>query len=257
MTEERDERKTNSKLERWLSENFPENADDRDINLIMAGIAKKAVYESFRILFEEEESLIAFYAITFDTIKKFLEDKRNKGDEEYNEYAINMCGRFEIGFTDSDNTENEKIGSFTPYMYHIEDSMFKQFETEDDAMTQERCCQWNAENITQQPKAIKDISTKALKMLDDVASLKFQSPEVIIGPFCVIHSCIIEYLKEIFVNQYKVDDMDTYELSVNVMASYDAILHMKEDGTPSVGLKPSVSTKQEIKDDDKATSGNE
>lgn len=238
------EKKPNVKLEDWEKDYFNE---DIELNETIAQLAKKDLLEKFRMGFEEPISVIAFYAVTFDAILEELKDAQ-KDNKEYN---ISFVDRFDIGYTDCTDEDNEKVGSFNPYMYPV-DTVLKDFIPDEDEKSIERNMRWNAENIHEQPKVIHDISVRATKMLAEKVDLHLpKSGECVIGPFCIIHDYIVKYLSEYFMQQYyNVEDVNTYRMMVNVMAgSYDMILSINENGKVEIQYKLNVSAKQSTKDD--------
>lgn len=252
----------------WLDANFPENMDEREINIQAADIARVEICKKFNMAIEEPETIIAFFSITFDSLKEVLEEAKNKkvtkrnskeDDGYYIDFDINVGDRFIIGFTDSDNTDNEKIGSFTPHMYHL-DSNLRQFDPDDDEVDSIiLASQWFVENIKERPKFIKEVGTKTSRRLAEEIDMHFNEeiPELVIAMFCTAYDMIIGYLKIAFSERYKEDNIDTYELNVNVMNAFDCIIRKDQNGDLKVGLKPSVSTKQETKNDGQATAINE
>lgn len=270
MAKEAEEVKENDnlKLVGWLEQNFPADMDDQTIIYTIADEAREILSDLLRVHFSEAESVIAFYAITFDSIKQVLEELKNKkvasrgkdkDENVYADYNINVCDRFEIGFTDSKNTENEKIGSFTPHMYHLESNL-RPFVREDmERKSYELGSEWFVTNVHSNPEVLHRIGTLAFSRLKKEADIVFNEncTELIIAAFCMVHDTVIKTLKEVFEERYKVDDINTYEVNCNVMNCYDAILRKDKDGNTKVSLKPSVSTKQETKNDDQATAVNE
>ena len=238
------ENKSNLKLQDWEFNYFTE---DKELNENIARLAAKDLLEKFKMGFEEPISVIAFYAITFESILEELKEKQ-KDNTEYN---ICFVDRFDIGYTDCTDDDNEKIGSFNPYMYPL-NTVIKNFVPDEDEKTIERNMRWNAENIHDQPAVIHDISVRATKKLAKEVSLHLpESGECIIGPFCIIHDYIVKYLSEYFMQQYyDVEDINTYRLMVNIMGgAYDMILSINEKGSVEIQYKLNVSAKQSTKDD--------
>lgn len=239
----------NEKVEEWIHEYL---IDDVDINLNIADTAREFVFNQFKVDFTDPETVIAFYATVYDSIVDVINKKREKNSS----FALNFCNRFEIGYSDSDDTENEKQGSLAPYIIQLDAPDDDLSIEKQDGKSGDLAVKWNAVNIKEDPDVIDQIMSVANKRLATL-NLELQYMDLIPGMFAVIHTTAVKELKTIFEENYKADDIDTYELRVNVFTSFDAFLQKKEDGTTFIQFKPSVSTKQGTKNDGIATAKHE
>lgn len=239
----------NEKVEEWIHEYLK---DDVDINLNIADTAREFVFNHFKVDFTDPETVIAFYATVYDTIVEIINKKREKNSA----FALNFCNRFEIGYSDSDDMDNEKQGSLAPYIIQLNAPSDDLRLDKPDGKSSELACQWNAANIKEDPDVIDQIMSAANRKLAAL-DLELQYMDLIPGMFAVIHTTAVKELQTMFEENYKEDDIDTYELRVNLFTSVDVFLRKKEDGSTSIQFKSSVSTKQGTKNDGIATAKHE
>lgn len=243
VVEENDMRDANPKLDAFLRDNFTD--DNREENENAAMLCMEPLVKTFKMDFTDRFTVIAFYTVVFNAINKVILEKRN----EFTEYKVNICDRFEIGYTDSKEEDGEKIGSFNPFMVALdnEPKTFVPIGTS----TVERCAQWVTENVVEQKAILTKIAVEATKDLKELVGLNLpESGDCIFGPFCLIHDNIIQsYIKD-YEMQYDENDFNTYSLDFNVMASaYNLRIRKSTDNDLVVEFRPNVSMKQAVKND--------
>ena len=234
-----------SKVDQWYDENIIE---DHDIMQEIGEYALQHIYNCFRIKFRDYKRPIAMYAVVFDAIREVLKEMEKTKES----FSINIANRMEIGFTSSfdDGADVEKEGNFMIFIRQIPNMATS--ENKDDGETQSivLCTEWNASNISEDTRALKEIAVRAKQKLDTELDLTFDSIEVIFPVFCATHESIVNFLKG-----YKAMN-NSFELLVNVANVYDISIMSMEDGE-EVSIKPKVYDKITFKDDQSASSTRE
>lgn len=234
-----------SKVDTWYDENIIE---DEDLMREIGEYALQHIYKCFRIKFKDYKRPIAVYAVVFDAIREVLKDMEKTKES----FSINIANRMEVGFTSSfdEGADVEKEGNFMIFIRQIPNMATS--ENKDDGETQSivLCTEWNASNISEDIKPLKDIAVLAKQRLDAELDMTFDSIEVIFPIFCATHESIVNFLKG-----YKSMN-DKFELLVNVANVYDIQILSMEDGE-EVTIKPKVYDKLTFKDDHGASSGKE
>lgn len=219
----------------WFKENIIENVDD--IKQIGENAARTLHTKLSMDL--DATTVIAVYGKVFEVLCNVLKSRR----EEWDEFAINVAGRFVIGFSSSENDEDEKQGNFMVYMKHLETSSSDDSLDDEETDTIALSVQWNAANVKEQAEVMREISSKGMTELSRVLNLKVGSDEFIIPTFCIIHSEIVKYIKLKRVTENSAD----YE--INVAGLFLAGVHETDDAEEEVYFEPSVSLKRFFKGD--------
>ena len=234
----------NKFIRRWVNDNIIDDVDD---NIKIAQLAIRKLNENFSAGFGSPETVLAFYGVTYESIMEVLKEKREKKSS----YNINIAGRFEIGYTDSEENEDmEKMGSFVPYIFD-KNSNKKTNKNIDEKKSLEACIEWSSQNLKENPDVIKEISTVALKNLKDKVDLHFGHNEIIIPLFVNIHECLISYLK------LKQIENNEYETYINFASCFDVFIRMNEEKEQTVEYCPTITMKLETKSDAMATAKHE
>lgn len=219
----------------WFRENVVESVDD----IRQIGENACRTLHSKLSMTMDAETVIAVYGKIFEVICDVLRSRR----EEWDEFVINIAGRFAIGFSSTENEEDEKQGNFMVFMKHLETPSSDDSLDEEETDTIALSVQWNAANIKEQAEVMKEISSKAMTTLSKILNLKVGSDEFIIPTFCIIHSEIIKFIRLKRVTENAAD----YE--VNVAGYYVAGIHETDDAEEEVYFEPSVSLKRSFKGD--------
>ena len=170
----------------------------KDIALI-CDTANKVIYDRFRVnLRRPDDPFFSYYKMTamifvetFRAIIQQLLDRRATNAT----YNINIGNRINIGFSNSDNDEDEKNGNFCPYVKDIPHYTVK--DDDDiklDGHSKEYIRNWNQENMIQNPEDTLTIANRALKSLKAI-DINLGSPELVFPLFVTIYESIISYLK--------------------------------------------------------------
>lgn len=223
--------------------------DDVEEFRIIGDTAKDKIHRTLHIFMKYPEIPIALYMLCFEAIFEYLKEQEKTKDS----LKLILANRFEIGFTTSFDTEEErdfeKFGNYAIYMKHYENDKQLEMEYDDDASAVSRCTQWNEANITRSSvDAVKDITTKTIKKWADVLDMPVSSAEVVMPIFMMVHESIVNYLR-VDLGSHPTE----FEKSLSLGGCYEIYCRRMENGL-DISFKPAVSDKVFMKDDGRATS---
>ena len=225
----------------WINDNI---IDDVEENYQIALLSIENIGKKFNALFKDPELLLAFYGLTFESIMDVLIDHR----KTHSSYCINMCDRFEIGYTDAEQDDDtEKMGSFVPYIYDC-NSGKKTYDNTENQRTIEICVSWLSQNCIEQTDIIKTISTKAQEKLKEKIDFHVPRWEIIIPCFIIIHESMLGYLT------LKQAESGEYRIMINFAGCYDVFVSLDENKDVVVEYCPTIKAKLDTKSDGIATS---
>lgn len=195
-----------------------------------------------------ETYAIVFYA-TFMTILQFLKEKQKK----WNNFTIEVCNSINIGYTNNDNEDNEKVGNFMPILEHISinRTIVDTGSAFDKDTTAENFIRWKELNIKKNIEFYKDIQEKTFELLKTEYRIHLRSSEAVIPLFCIFMDNIPNVLKQ----KYKeAADADVSEVSMNVLGLFDAYYsYNDDDGIECIDYTPNIAVKLALKADDVAS----
>lgn len=224
--------------------------NQKDIALI-CDTANKVIYDRFRVnLRRPDDPFFSYYKMTamifvetFRAIIQQLLDRRATNAT----YNINIGNRINIGFSNSDNDEDEKNGNFCPYVKDIPHYTVKD---DDDIKLDGHCKEyirnWNQENMIQNPEDTLTIANRALKSLKAI-DINLGSPELVFPLFVTIYESIISYLK---IRRRESED-DEYMINFCNCITVDCI--GQDDGVDKITIIPAIEDKLNIKSDKNGT----
>ena len=222
----------------------------KDIALI-CDTANKVIYDRFRVnLRRPDDPFFSYYKMTamifvetFRAIIQQLLDRRATNAT----YNINIGNRINIGFSNSDNDEDEKNGNFCPYVKDIPHYTVKD---DDDIKLDGHCKEyirnWNQENMIQNPEDTLTIANRALKSLKAI-DINLGSPELVFPLFVTIYESIISYLK---IRRRESED-DEFMINFCNCITVDCI--GQDDGVDKITIIPAIEDKLNIKSDKNGT----
>ena len=220
--------------------------NQKDIALI-CDTANKVIYDRFRVnLRRPDDPFFSYYKMTamifvetFRAIIQQLLDRRATNAT----YNINIGNRINIGFSNSDNDEDEKNGNFCPYVKDIPHYTVKD---DDDIKLDGHCKEyirnWNQENMIQNPEDTLTIANRALKSLKAI-DINLGSPELVFPLFVTIYESIISYLK---IRRRESED-DEFMINFCNCITVDCI--GQDDGVDKITIIPAIVDKLNIKSD--------
>lgn len=224
--------------------------NQKDIALI-CDTANKVIYDRFRVnLRRPDDPFFSYYKMTamifvetFRAIIQQLLDRRATNAT----YNINIGNRINIGFSNSDNDEDEKNGNFCPYVKDIPHYTVKD---DDDIKLDDHCKEyirnWNQENMIQNPEDTLTIANRALKSLKAI-DINLGSPELVFPLFVTIYESIISYLK---IRRRESED-DEFMINFCNCITVDCI--GQDDGVDKITIIPAIEDKLNIKSDKNGT----
>jgi hypothetical protein len=224
--------------------------NQKDIALI-CDTANKVIYDRFRVnLRRPDDPFFSYYKMTamifvetFRAIIQQLLDRRATNAT----YNINIGNRINIGFSNSDNDEDEKNGNFCPYVKDIPHYTVKD---DDDIKLDGHCKEyirnWNQENMIQNPEDTLTIANRALKSLKAI-DINLGSPELVFPLFVTIYESIISYLK---IRRRESED-DEFMINFCNCITVDCI--GQDDGVDKITIISAIEDKLNIKSDKNGT----
>ncbi len=167
-------------------------------------------------------------------------------EKTYSNFAINLANRLTIGYTTTEDEDEEKQGNF---MIHIKDMGFtpRAYETGDTDMTANQLCTlWNSENIQEQPELISRIAESARKILKQDLAIELQSHEPIMPIFITVYETLVQMI------QMRRKEIDEFEFGVNFMSCF-WIIAREGEYEDVIDFRPNIDSKLTIKDDASAS----
>lgn len=228
-----------AKYEEFFNLNASE--DEEDIRNICGTAIERL--KSFNITFNDYRLLAAFFCKVYDALLTSLE----KFEKEYSDFEINFCDRFVIGYSTSEDEDDEKQGNFMVYVRHIKADTKKYEFNDEELKTSERLASWVTDNLNDQPELITKIAGEAIKLLKDI-NIRISSTDCIITVFSVIYETIVNYLKA------QRQNTNSYEYEINFMGCFYIGVRESEDGEGDVYIRPNIESKLRLKNDAVASS---
>lgn len=230
---------------KWFEENV---ADNRDELIAIGEIANQLLFKNISLGLTNPMTTIAIYAKIFDVICDAVVEK----EDDYSDFVLNVANRFNIGYTTTENEDDEKAGNFMCFIQHIDEPHSDAPIDENENDTIQLCVQWNATNVKTQSEILKEIMARGKKQLSDLLNIKAESIEYILPMFCIIHEAIVTYVKNKFIENK--DELSEYEINV---AGLYTIGVQDIEGVPNIYYVPSISLKLKFKNDAIATGSEE
>jgi hypothetical protein len=172
---------------------------------------------------------------------------------QYSEFTVNICDRFFIQFSDgtSDEEMDEKEGNYVFSMIYSDKSP-KRTEFSEDQNAEERCVQWETENILSQPELINKIKIQAMKNLRNDLDIALEKSSCVMPIFIYIFDCFMDYYEKIIQtadSDYNGDPEFNFCNCFIASGNYDI-----EENKWRFGFRPCIVNKLGGKDDLNATS---
>lgn len=232
---------------RWFNDYVVDNKDDIKI---ICDLTSRSAEEQFRMYLKSgntEVYAIVFYA-TFITILDFIKSQQ----KVRNNFTIEIANSINIGYTNSDNEDNEKVGNFMPLMEYI--SINRNIIT-DDSMTEDTTAtnylKWKELNIKKTVDYYKEIQEKAYNLLRTEYHTSLRTSEAVIPLFCIFLDNITNVLKQKF---KEAEGTDVSEVSMNVLGLFDVYYSFDvETSKEIIEFEPNIEMKLRLKNDDVAS----
>lgn len=232
---------------RWFNDYVVDSKDDIKI---ICDLTARSAEEQFKMYLKSgntEVYAIVFYA-TFITILDFIKSQQ----KVRNNFTIEIANSINIGYTNNENEDNEKVGNFMPLMEYI--SINRNIIT-DDALSEETTTsnylKWKELNIKKTVEYYKEIQEKAYNLLRTEYKTSLRTSEAVIPLFCIFMDNITNVLKQRF---KEAENTGVSEVSMNVLGLFDAYYSFDvESGREIVEFEPNIEFKLRLKNDDVAS----
>lgn len=225
-----------TKVEQWFDENI---VQDQDEILKFGMFASLALKNKFCVDIKPK-TVIALYVNTANAFFEILKGKQ----KNYKSYNIGIDGYFNIGFSNSEDSDEEKSGNFCPYYISEQNIVLNEPEGSGES-TETLCIKWSANHITADTDAISSVAASAMQKLKDLKIFVGNSADTLIPIFCVIHAALCGFIR------MRKAELNQDILQYSFSDTLDVICTIGEDGKDVVIFTPTM-TKLGIKDDFKA-----
>lgn len=232
---------------RWFNDYAVNNRDELKH---ICNLTARSAEEQFSMYLKSgntEVYAVVFYA-TFLTILRFLKGKQNS----YNNFTIQICNSINLGYSNSNDENNEKVGNFMPIMEYI--GINRNVVNEDTSYDVDRTSQnflrWKELNIKKNVEYYKEIQEHAYEFLKSQYKTNLRTSEAIIPLFCTFMDHIVNILKVKF---KEAAGTDVSEVSMNVLGLFDVYYSfIEEDDKEIIEFQPNITMKLALKADDVA-----
>lgn len=225
-----------SRAEVWFEKNVVDNTEE----IAQIGeLAARMIADKLRTDIEPATT-IATYGVIFESILRVLSQKQN----QYKSFSVNICDCISVSYNNYEDTDAEKNGNFAPFIQQIATGPLP--DTGLDVASHrsiELLAAWNNSHVSEQPDVITEIASDAVRHLYDELGLKTMIKEAIMPIFCVVHDCIITWLK-----MYRVDTK-AMSAVLHVCGLYTVTVVETTDGDENVEYECHVFSKKNTKDD--------
>ena len=232
---------------RWFNDYVVDNKDDIKI---ICDLTSRSVEEQFKIYLKSgntEVYAVVFYA-TFMTILDFIKQQQ----KVRNNFTIEIANSINIGYTNNDNEDNEKVGNFMPLMEYISiNRNIINDSTMSEDVTATNCLKWKELNIKKTVEYYKEIQEKAYEKLRTEYKTSLRTSEAVIPIFCIFMDNVTNVLKHKF---KEAEGTDVSEVSMNVLGLFDVYYSFDvESGKECIEFEPNIAMKLALKNDDIAS----
>lgn len=243
-----EKKKPETFVTRWFKEHAVNDA--REMKII-CDLTARSAEEQFCLYITSgntEVYSVIFYA-TFTTILEFLRSK----EKTYNEFTMEICNSINIGYTNNDSEDNEKVGNFMPILEYISinRNIVDDTSSIDADKTKQNYIRWKELNIKKNVEYYKEIQEKAYDVLKSQYKTNLRTSEAVIPLFCIFMDHISNVLKMKF---KEAEGTDVSEVSMNVLGLFDVYYsYNEEDAQEIIEFQPNITMKLALKADDVAS----
>lgn len=216
--------------------------EDQDDILQICDIASKTIKEKFLINISDPRILGTIFNVTYSC---FLE-KLKEFEARYSNYRIDVAGRFGIGYTTTDESEDdEKQGNF---MIFFEDYGTSKKNNDPDmtATAKERVVQWNVDNIVQ-PDVVNAVGIMAASKLKEL-DIVLASSEFVMPIFIAVYDTLVNYLL------IKRSELASFEYEINFISCFNIKAMESGESNDIIAIRPNIEAKLTLKNDAVASS---
>ena len=235
-------------ITRWFNDYAVNNKEEMKI---ICELTSRSVYEKFTLYVESNnyELYAAVFYATFTTILDFLRGKENK----YNNFTIEVANSINIGYSNSTNEDNEKVGNFMPILEYIGTNMKvvdnspESEKKKDVNRTKTNCMRWKQINVKQNINFVSEIQETAYERIKKEYRTDMRTSECVIPIFCIFMDNIIHVIK---LKYQELEGTDVSEVSMNVLGLFDIYYSFNsEDNIEIIEFQPNIRMKLALKND--------
>lgn len=228
----------------WVED---EVKDDIEDNLAIAECAIEGINKRFEILIPTPEACLAFFGVVFDSIKDYVEKKKEKTGK----YVLNISDHLAFAIDDGSTVADdmEEPGTFAFTLYHGNQPDTTVINTGDyENNSIEKCVKWLSDNIQEEKEALREISANAIMRLKEELNLRLGDEVLIFPLFVAIYDRMISWMTVEAKNQRELNELDDQK-TIRFAGRMDVTVMTDPE---LVKLKPTVSDKLKTKNDDAA-----
>lgn len=225
---------------------FMENTEeDRDETLEILDEVLEEL-KKLNVHFNKESNVLigSIFGKTFESILDTLIEFERK---QYNSYSIVIAERVAIGYSSTEDEDEEKKGNFMLFIKHLYNNKKYDFSHDTDASGAEACAEFVKNNIHNQIDELKKIAINAKDKIEKDLSVAISQSEVILPIFLVTYSTLISKLSE------KRRELNVYEKEINFLNRFYVGVRMTEEERDDVYFRPTIESKLMLKNDSIAT----
>lgn len=238
-----------AKRETFVTRWFKDYAvDDADVVKTICDLTARSAEEQFHLYLmsgNTEVYAVVFYA-TFMTILDFIRGK----EKAYNNFTIEVANSINIGFTNNQDDDNEKVGNFMPIMEYIgiNRTIVEDSTAIDSDSTSGSFMRWKALNIKKTVDYYKEIQERAYDRLMNDYRTNLRTSECVIPLFCTFLDNIVSVLKMKF---REAEGTDVSEVKINILGLFDAYYSFDPDEDQEIiEFQPNITMKLALKSDE-------
>lgn len=232
---------------RWFKDYAVNNREELKI---ICDLTSRSAEEQFKLYLKTgntEVYAVVFY-VTFKTILDFIKSQQ----KTRNNFTIEIANSINLGYTNNDNDDNEKVGNFMPIMEYI--SVNRNI-IDDNSITEDSTTanylKWKELNIKKTADYYKDIQEKAFEKLRSEYKTSLRTSEAVIPLFCIFMDNITNVLKQKF---NELEGTGVSEVSMNVLGLFDVFYSYDEESNNEIiEFTPNIDMKLQLKQDDIAS----
>lgn len=235
-------------VKRWFADYAVNNASDLKI---ICDLTSRSAEEQFSMYLKTgntEVYAVVFYA-TFVSILDFIKSKQ----KQYNNFTVAVCNSVNLGYSNNDDENNEKIGNFMPIMEYI--GINRNIIDSSGAMevdkTSQNFIRWKELNIKKNVEYYKEIQEMTYEKLKKEYKTNLRTSEGVIPLFCIFMDHITNVLK---LKYKEAERTDVSEVSMNVLGLFDIFYSFnEEDNQEIIEFTPNIFMKLALKSDGTAS----
>ncbi len=241
---------------RWFNDYAVNNKEELKKICELTARSAEEQFTMYLTTGNNEVYAVIFYA-TFMSILKFIRGKQ----KQYNNFTIEICNSINLGYTNNDDENNEKVGNFMPVMEYIginmtvvdDDSSDEEEDSDkkDENRTKNNFIRWKQINIKKNVEYFKEIQESAYQVLQEEYKTRIRTSEAVFPLFCIFMDHITNVLKEMY---REAEGTDVSEVSMNVLGLFDVYYSFDADSNQEIiEFSPNIRMKLALKNDSNAS----